>query len=260
MQYLVTRDRRQAIDFVFASELGLSAAERLGLLRSFIEVTNSVRGYHSLSEMIVVARAILSRKAPGSGPTVLEAGCGYGASTAKLSLAVRLAGGRLIVCDSFRGIPGNDEEHILMDGRCTRFRAGAFRGTLASVERRVREWGAIEVCRFEKGPFHETLPRLDGADAIDVVVLDVDLARSTRICLRELWPRLRTGGILFSLDGQLRATHEILGDPGFWQDEVRVTRPPIVEGLGKRKLLTLRKLEPPSAIRAIERMPAPALY
>jgi O-methyltransferase len=242
IQYLATRDRNEVLEFTFASRPGAaSVAERVALLRRFVAVTNGVRGYHTLGEILTIAGVILARSdVPGRGPIVLEAGCGYGASTAKLSLAVRLASGRLIACDSFRGIPENDEEHLLMDGRRTRFRAGAFRGTLASVERTVREWGAFEVCRFEKGAFEDTLPRLEQSQSLDVVVLDVDLASSTRTCVRELWPRLRPGGVLFSLDGQLRATHEILGDPAFWRHEVGAP-PPQIEGLGARKLLTLRK-------------------
>jgi O-methyltransferase len=243
LEYLLTRDRSAALGFVLARELGaVSLAERVALIRGFIAVTNGVRGYHTLGEMLTIASAILARRgdAPGTGPAVLEAGCGYGASTAKLSLAVRLASGALTVCDSFRGIPDNDEDHVLLDGRPTRFRAGAFRKTLASVERTVGKWGAPEVCRFEKGLFSETLPRLRHADPLDVVVLDVDLRDSTATCVRELWPRLRDGGVLFSLDGQLRATHELLGDPAFWRDEVGVT-PPSIAGLGHRKLLAASK-------------------
>jgi O-methyltransferase len=236
LEYLATRDRRAVFDFAIAREIPVSFPERIALLNRFVAVTNAVRGYHTLPEMLRVARAILERR--GRSPAVLEAGCGYGASTAKLSLAVRLAEGSLIACDSFRGMPENDERHELLDGRETHFEAGAFRGRLASVERTVATWGALEVCRFERGWFEETLPGLDAA--LDVIVLDVDLAASTRTCIRELWPRLRPGGVLFSLDGQLRATHEILSDGRFWREEVGVD-PPLVEGLSQDKLLTMRK-------------------
>ncbi|MGH9322771.1 MAG: TylF/MycF/NovP-related O-methyltransferase [Vicinamibacteria bacterium] len=239
LRFLATRDRRAAIEFTLAKDLpGVSLAERLSLLRRFVRVTHGVRGYHTLTEMLSIARAILARA--GRRPIVLEAGCGYGASTAKLSLAARLASGSLIACDSFRGMPENQEKHELMDGRATEFRAGAFRGTLASVKGTVEKWGAIEVCRFEKGYFADTLPRLPRECSLDVVVLDVDLAASTRECVRELWPRLRSGGVLFSLDGQLRATHELLSNPGFWRDEVGA-EPPAIEGLGYSKLLTSLK-------------------
>jgi len=237
LEYLATRDRRAALSFALARDLrGVSIGARLGLIRRFVRATNAVRGYHTLTEMLRIARDILARA--GRSPVVLEAGCGYGASTAKLSLAVRLAGGSLIACDSFQGIPENDERHELLDGRKTEFRPGAFRGRLASVRRTVETWGAIDVCRFEKGWFADVLPQIE--DPLDVAVLDVDLADSTRTCVRELWPRLRGDGVLFSLDGQLRATHELLADAGFWRDEVGC-EPPLVEGLGKSKLLTLVK-------------------
>jgi len=237
LEYLATRDRHAALELVLAKDLpSLSIGARLGLIRRFLRATNAVRGYHTLTEMLRIARAILSRA--GRSPVILEAGCGYGASTAKLSLAVRLAGGSLIACDSFQGIPENDERHELLDGRKTEFRPGAFHGRLASVRRTVETWGALEVCRFEKGWFEDVLPRIEAP--LDVVVLDVDLARSTRTCVRDLWPRLRPDGVLFSLDGQLRATHEILGDARFWRDEVG-SEPPLVEGLGSSKLLTLVK-------------------
>jgi O-methyltransferase len=237
IEYLLTRDRTSVRRFLLSRELSsVGLGERIGLLRRLVRATNALRGYHTLSEMLEIATAILARK--GREPIVVEAGCGYGASTAKLSLAVRLASGRLIACDSYRGIPRNDEQHELVDGRRTRFFKGAFRGTLASVTRAVGEWGAPDVCRFEKGWFQETLPRL--RDPLDVVVLDVDLVASTRCCLRELWPRLREGGVLFSLDGQLRATHEVFGDETFWRESVGFERPE-VSGLGESKLLTVRK-------------------
>jgi O-methyltransferase len=237
LRNLATRDRAAVLELALAKDLSrVTIGERLWLVREFVRVTNAVRGYHTLTEMLTIARAILSRA--DRNPTVLEAGCGYGASTAKLSLAVRLASGSLIACDSFRGMPENEERHELLDGRMTEFRPGAFHGRFASVRRTVEAWGAIEVCRFEKGWFEDVLPRVEGP--LDVVVLDVDLAQSTRTCLRELWPRLRGDGVLFSLDGQLRATHELLADRRFWRDEVG-SEPPLIEGLGRSKLLTLSR-------------------
>jgi O-methyltransferase len=237
LEFLATRDRRAVASFVLAKELRtLSIGSRLELIRKFVAATNAVRGYHTLTEMLWIARAVLERA--GKSPVVLEAGCGYGASTAKLSLAARLGGGSLIACDSFEGIPANDERHERLDGKVTEFRAGAFKGRLTSVKRVVETWGAAEVCRFERGWFEDVLPRIEGP--LDVVVLDVDLLQSTRTCIVELWPRLRPGGVLFSLDGQLRATHELLGDLRFWREEVGCEPPPIA-GLGTSKLLSLQR-------------------
>jgi len=235
IRYLATRDRGDVIDFLRDRGVRAGLRTRLDLLRRFTAVTNQVRGYHTLGEMLAVSRAILARERP----VVLEAGCGHGSSTAKLSLAVRAAGGRLFACDSFRGLPDNSEHHIHMDGRRIEFRTGAFRATLPQVRRTVERLGAADVVSFHKGWFAETLPALQTPE-LDVVVLDVDLVESTRVCLRELVPRLAPGGVLFTLDGQLRATHELLGSTSFWEGEVGVP-PPVIDGLGAAKLLVIRK-------------------
>jgi O-methyltransferase len=237
IQFMVTRDRRDVIRFLRDRSVRPGSPARLDLLRRFTAITNQLRGYHTLGEMLAVSRAVLAR----DRPVVLEAGCGHGSSTAKLSLAVRAAGGRLLVCDSFRGLPDNREEHRHMDGRPIAFRAGAFRATLPQVRRAVERLGAPEVVSYHKGWFAELLPALE-APPLDVVVLDVDLLESTRVCLRHLVPRLAPDGILFTLDGQLRATHDLLGSGSFWRDEVGVP-PPRIEGLGAAKLLVIRPCE-----------------
>jgi len=234
IRYLATRDRRDVVGFLRDPAVRPGLAARVDLLRRFTAVTNQVRGYHTLGEMLAVSREILARERP----VVLEAGCGHGSSTAKLSLAVAAAGGRLIVCDSFRGLPDNREEHTHMDGRRIEFRAGAFRATLPQVQRTVERFGAPAVVSFHKGWFADMLPGLE-TPPLDVVVLDVDLLESTRVCLRALMPRLAAGGVLFTLDGQLRATHALIGSDAFWRDEVGVA-PPRIEGLGAAKLLVIR--------------------
>jgi Macrocin-O-methyltransferase (TylF) len=234
LEYLATRDRRAVLRFLLDGGAA-GALQRADLIRRFIAITNRTRGYHTLGEMLRVSQEILRRPRP----TVIEAGCGHGSSTAKLSLATRLAGGRLLVFDSFRGLPPNRERHTHLDGRAIAFRAGAFRATLPSVRRTVTRLGAPEVCRFHKGWFADTLPALERTRFVDVVLLDVDLIESTRVCLAELVPRLKPDGVLITLDGQLRATHELLADARFWRDEVGIARPPVIRGLGDGKLVTV---------------------
>lgn len=238
LEYLATRDRAAALGFVLRGLRAggpVGAARRIGLIGRFTAITNRTRGYHTLGEMLQVSEEILRRERP----VVLEAGCGHGSSTAKLSLAARAAGGQLLVFDSFRGLPPNRERHTHLDGRDIAFRAGAFRATLPAVQRAVARLGAPEVCRFHKGWFADTLPALAREPWLDVVVLDVNLVESTRVCVRELYPRLRPGGVLFTLDGQLRATHELLGDESFWRAEVGAAPLPVVHGLGRAKLVTV---------------------
>jgi O-methyltransferase len=237
LRFLLTRDRRAVTSFLASQELGdLTIAARLGVLREFLGVTQAVRGYHSLAEILTVGAAVLERRGR-TNLTVVECGCARGSSTAKLSLVARRAGGRLIAFDSFQGIPDNDERHRHLDGREVVFRRRAFRGTISTVRRTVQEHGAPEVCELRKGLFEESLPGL--GETIDVAFVDVDLLASVRTCLRELMPRLRTDGVLFSHDGHLRAVHDMLGTESFWRDEVGVPVPRI-EGLGERKMLEIR--------------------
>jgi O-methyltransferase len=234
LRFAAGRDRGAIVAFLRAAyPVPLPLAARVRLVAQFVRITNQVRTYHTQAEMLTVADRIL-RLAGRPGLTVLEAGAGKGGGSAKLSLVARLAGAHLVVCDSFRGMPENDERHRNVYGRAVEFRAGAFRGTESLVRRTIARFGAPEVCDLVKGWFADTLPDL--ARPLDVVLLDVDLLESTRTCVRWLYPRLRPGGALFSQDGHLEATVALLRDPDFWRDEVGVT-PPVVHGLGSRKLL-----------------------
>lgn len=238
IHFLLTRDRREVMRFVNARyPTGFSLRDRAKLIADYTTITNAVRGYHTLEEMLVVTDRIL-RLANRPGLTIVEAGAGSGSSTAKLSLATRIAGGRLLCFDSFKGIPPNDEVHTLLDGRPLQFRAGAFRGRLGSVRDTVARYGAPEVVEYRKGLFEDSLRGF--RDPVDVVLLDVDLIASTRVCVRTFYPLLRAGGVLLSQDGHIRATVDLLSSATFWRDEVGV-EPPRIEGLGSAKLLEIRR-------------------
>jgi O-methyltransferase len=247
LRFLLGRDRAAVLAFLRACyPIDISLRERLAVVARFVAITNHVRTYHTQAEMLRVVDRIL-RLAGRPDLTVVEAGSGKGGGTAKLSLVARRAGGRLVVFDSFRGIPPNDEVHRNVHGRRVEFRAGAFRGRLPSVCRTVARFGAPEVCEFRKGWFADTLPAWDGH--VDVALLDVDLLSSTRTCLTHLVPRLRPGGVVLTQDGHLEAVVALLGDARFWRDEVGV-EPPSIAGLGRRKLL---QIEPTARVAAAPR-------
>ena len=239
LQFLLGRDRRAVLTFLREPlPIRLSAVERIRLVTRFVHITNQVRAYHSQAQMLAVATAIL-RRAGEPGLTVVECGCAKGASTAKLSLVAALAGARLFVFDSFRGMPENDERHEDLLGRRMIFRRGAFRGRLREVQRTVEALGAPSVVEYRKGWFAETLPLFEGS--VDVALLDVDLVSSTRTCVAQLAPRLRRGGVIFTQDGHLRATVDLLADETFW-DGIGLL-PPHIEGLGEEKFLAIRLAE-----------------
>ena len=234
LRFLIGRDRSAVLSLLRCRRL--PATRRLALLHACLRSTHHLRGYHALAELVTVGLAILERPRP----LVVECGVGKGSSTCKLSHFVREAGGELHAFDSFCGMTANQEEHEHLDGRSTRFRAGAFRGRLTEVQRNLGRFGEPSVTTLHRGWFAQSLPDCVSAldRGIDVVLLDVDLVQSTRTCLRELVPRLAPGGVVFTQDGHLRRVVELLGDERFWREEVGVA-PPRIEGLAVQKLLDL---------------------
>jgi O-methyltransferase len=73
--------------------------------------------------------------------------------------------------------------------------------------------------------------------------LDVDLAASTRECLKYLYPLLRVGGVLISQDGHLPLVIQVLDDDVFWSREVGCAKP-AMPGLGRQKLIRIVKEAP----------------
>jgi O-methyltransferase len=96
----------------------------------------------------------------------------------------------------------------------------------------------IESCEFVEGLFDDTMPRF--SVPIVTAFLDVDLASSTRTCLKYLYPLLVPGGVLIAHDGHLPLVRDVYSDAEFWTKEVGC-RKPHVEGLGTQKLLKIVK-------------------
>lgn len=191
---------------------------------------------HTPAEIQRIITAILSTPASVRG-CVVEAGCFKGGSTAKLSLAAKLANRKLVVFDSFEGLPEHHEHHDrTIFGEQTDFRSGRYAGRLDEVRANVERFGAPEVCEFVPGWFDDSMPRFH--EPIAVAFVDVDLASSTRTCLKYLYPLLVPGGSIFSHDGHLPLCLEVIRDERFWVEEVGFPKPPI-PGLGRRKLLQI---------------------
>lgn len=234
------QDLKTACDFLLTSRFTLPFPRRYQLVRRFWAISDEIDCPHTQSEILAFASTILSldEALPGC---VVEAGCYKGGSTAKFSLAAAAARRRLVVFDSFQGIPAHTEDHgINIYGRPVTFAQGEYRGSLEEVSRNVRRFGDLPACSFIPGWFEDTLPGFD--EPIASIYLDVDLACSTRTCLKYLYPRLQLGGTLYSQDGHLPLVLEVFDDEEFWLEEVGC-RKPEVHGFGHSKLLTVIKTE-----------------
>lgn len=154
---------------------------------------NTLRIQTGTSFKAHLAMALKILETPPDVPgDIVECGAWKGGSSTNLSLVCRIVGRRLKIFDSFQGLP----EPRAGDREAVHYRAGEYAGTLDEVRRNISRYGALDVCEFVQGWFHETLPNLDRP--VLLAFLDVDLEDSLHTCVRYIWPRLVPNGHLFT--------------------------------------------------------------
>jgi len=215
----------------------LDFVRRRAIADRLLTVHANVPCAHEHAEMVAIIRQIFDIPVDRPG-CIVEAGCFKGGSTAKLSIAAAETGRRLVVFDSFEGLPENDELHDkTIFGDVADFRGGKYAGRMSEVSDNVRRWGEVDVCELVPGWFEDTMPAF--REPVAVAFIDVDLAESTRTCLSHLYPLLISGGVLFSHDGHLPLCIEVLRDARMWEG---IGGPrPIITGLGTSKLVSIQK-------------------
>ncbi|TCJ13978.1 methyltransferase [Flaviaesturariibacter flavus] len=215
-------------------------SEQKAWLDKLHRIDKNVRSSHNASHILKFLLAILElpEEMPGC---IVEAGTYKGASACKISHFARRRGRDFYIFDSFEGLPANNEQHDRsLEGHSIRdwFQEGKFCGTLGEVQENIRNYGIPESCRFVKGWFEETMPSFH--EPVALAYLDVDLASSTRTCLKHLYPLLSPGGRIYSQDGDFPLVIDVFRDAHFWREEVGCTELPVIEGLGK-KITVIRK-------------------
>ena len=236
----------------------LSKAESLHLLGRFAKITRNVKCAHDEMEILSAAFEILSIPKNIEGH-ILEAGCFKGGSAAKFSILAKMLNRKLYLFDSFEGLPENSENHdtdivgdrlpaclecqYCKEGKeylCENgvYQGGTYKGSLDEVKNNIETYGEFAVCNYVKGYFEDTISKF--TENIAFAYLDVDLASSTRTCLKYIYPLLSKGGTIMSQDGYIPLVVNVFNDNDFWQNEVGVPKPTI-EGLGSRKIITITK-------------------
>jgi O-methyltransferase len=155
-----------------------------------------VRNKHRIqtggSYKAVLAMALKLFELPPDVPgVVVECGTWKGGTAASLSLACRIVGRKLVVCDSFAGLPPADPR----DREAPGYQTGDYRGPFEEVRSNIERFGDIGCCEFVKGWFNETLPHFDRK--IVLAYLDVDFEASLNTCILNLWPHLDDEGYIF---------------------------------------------------------------
>jgi O-methyltransferase len=176
------------------SEYGVGFWTKLRLVWKFARNARRLETLSSIKEHMELARAIFAVPAGVEGD-VVECGCYLGGSTVNISLVCKLVGRRLVICDSFEGLPEpgeHDRKHVYLHyGTTDDYYKGRFAASLDVVRDNIAKWGSLEVCDFVPGFFENTLPQLDRQ--VVMAFLDVDLIDSLKPCLIGLWPHMSDG-------------------------------------------------------------------
>lgn len=186
---------------------------------------------HNPAEILSVIEEIVELD-PAVQGQVLECGAYLGGSTAKLSRAAALAGRKLIVCDSFQGLPQVGSMDFQADK--SEFHTGEYHGTLEIVQRNIQRFGQPGAVAYLPGWYEYSLSQLE-----DVPVAcgfwDVDLQESFRACLLGLWRNIQPGSKVFIHDADRKAVVEVFTDADWWCTKLHTAPPELVgayTGLG----------------------------
>jgi hypothetical protein len=218
------------LDFIlggYGAAYGVGTRRRAWLALRFQRIVAAIPSGTAALAQIVLAREILSIP-PSVRGDVVECGAWKGASSASLSLVCRLARRRLLICDSFAGLPEVETQRYLAPhSRIYGYlKGGMFAGPLAEVRANITTYGAIEVCRFVPGLFAESLVAL--AEPVAFAFLDVDLPASFRDCLRTIWPLLVSDGAIYIDDVGCMDVASVFFDHAWWQQQLGCPAPGMV--------------------------------
>lgn len=161
---------------------------RLGM-RMFL---NTVRIPTASNYKAHLAMALKILEAPPDvNGDVIECGTWKGGSAANLSLVCQITGRRLMIFDSFEGLP----EGRRGDREAVNYHKGDYFGSVEEVKRNIERYGHLGCCEIVKGWYEDTVPTLKSP--ILLAWLDVDLEASLDVCVKYIWPNLVEGGFIF---------------------------------------------------------------
>jgi O-methyltransferase len=199
------------------------------VLRVFLSLRN--QSASTFPEQLVLVSAVLGLDRAAEG-AIAEFGCYKGASSAVLSIAARAVGRKLVVFDSFDGLPTPTEDvRNAVSGEVIAYKRGMYAGSLSQVRSNVEMHGEIQDVEFVKGYFSDTLPHRAVDEKFALIFEDADLVSSVKDVLIHAWPRLNVNGLFFCHEAQDLEVHEVFFDAEFWATH-HGCRPPGLIGVG----------------------------
>lgn len=209
-------------------EYGIGMGKKVRLIAQVWRNSSLTGSASSFFEQLTIVKGVLAVPKDATGE-VAEFGCYKGAATASLSLACALTNRRLLVFDSFRGLPEPEEAVTnLVGGAVLPYKAGDYCGTLNEVRQTVTQYGDFRVCEFVEGFFDQTLPLRNPDERYVLIFEDADLPSSVRTVLQWTWPKLHTGRTFFCHEAADKEVVELFFDDGWWKERMGCRAPGFV--------------------------------
>lgn len=198
--------------------------DKLNLIKKMMLIDKKIPTGTNWIDSLLMAIYILNISPKIKGDLV-ECGAWKGASSARLSLLAKLVKRKLIVADSFEGLPADQKvvhqyPHLGVFGF---YKKGMYKTELDEVKENISKYGEIKSCDFLVGFYQNSLKKIK--KSIVFVFLDVDLASSTKDCLKYLWPKLIDGGFVFTDDSCDMAVVKVWFDQSFWKISLKQSPP-----------------------------------
>lgn len=223
----------QALAFILAGPASVSRGERRRIVRRIRAAhrANPGRSASTFGEQLYLVRTILNMPADRAG-AIAEFGCFKGMSTVAISIAAKYANRRVLVFDSFEGLPADDEAvHQVVSGTQVNYKKGDYAGTLDEVKEVVTRFGEIGQVEFVRGYFCDTLPKRPAEEKYALIFEDADLLSSVRDVLQHAWPRLASGGVFFCHEALDLEVAKLFFDESYWQ-KTHAQKAPGLAGVG----------------------------
>ena len=204
----------------------LNVGDKKKIIKRIKTSLAKVESATNLETHLELGKKILSLNKNDKG-FIVECGAFKGASSISLSIFSQIVDRKLIIYDSFEGLPedndqieGRDYPHLKVTGV---YKKGMYKGVLEEVQANLKYYGEYDNCIFRKGFFNETLKT--HKEKIDFLFMDVDLAQSTKDCILYLWPFVNNEKYIFTDDACDIDVVSIWFDNEWWMKNLNCKAP-----------------------------------
>jgi len=207
-------------------DYGLNKSDRIDIVNKIRNILKNVKSATNMSVHLTLISKILEIPPSSNESYLVEAGCYYGATSCTMSLAAKILKKKLIIYDSFFGLPDDDDkelkiyDHLKIKGF---YQKGMYAASKKEVEKNILKYGEYENCLFREGLFSDTMPK--HLEKICFLFLDVDLKSSTKTSIKYLYPHILDNHYIFTDDSCDLSVVKIWFDENFWNTELNCSAP-----------------------------------